>query len=555
MRHRLLEMLRTSLEACSAAGILETGDLPFIELEAPREEAHGDYATNVAMILASRAKRNPRKIAESILKHMDDRSGILQKVEIAGPGFINFHLKENVWAALLEEVEKLGEGYGRSGFGGGCKVMVEFVSANPTGPLHVGHARGAVIGDVVANILGATGYAVTREYYVNDVGQQMNNLGRSVYYRYLELQGVKVDFPQECYRGDYIVELAREVFKKEGDRYLDTGSEETVLPFFTDYAARSIMEGIRDDLRAFGVVFDIYFSERELYRDDGVAKLLEDLKQRGLIYEAENATWFKSTAFGDEKDRVVVRENNVPTYFAADIAYHQNKYARGFDLIIDVWGADHHGYIPRIHASIEAFGRKRETLKIILVQLVSLLRQGKPVAMSTRAGEFVTLREVVDEVGRDAARYNFMMRRSDSHLDFDLDLAKRQSNENPVYYVQYAHARISSIMRTALEKGFSIPTYSDIDPAVLTLPEEITLIKSVIRFPEVVEAGARALEPHRLTFYLNDLAGTFHSYYNRNRVISDDAALSRARLYLVCCIGQVLRNALALLGVTAPERM
>jgi arginyl-tRNA synthetase len=412
-----------------------------------------------------------------------------------------------------------------------------------------------VIGDVVANILGASGYAVTREYYVNDVGNQMNNLGRSVYYRYLELQGVKVDFPAECYQGDYIQDLAREVLKKEGDRYLKTGGEEEALAFFTDYAARSIMEGIQDDLRAFGVVFDVYFSERELYKNDGVAKLLEELKQRGLIYEADNASWFKSTAFGDEKDRVVVRESNVPTYFAADIAYHQNKYARGFDLVIDVWGADHHGYIPRVYASIEAFGRKRETLKIILVQLVSLLRQGKPVAMSTRAGEFVTLREVVDEVGRDAARYNFMMRRSDSHLDFDLDLAKRQSNENPVYYVQYAHARISSIIRTALEKGLAIPAYREIDPAVLTLPEEIALIKSVIRFPEVVEAGARALEPHRLTFYLNDLAGTFHSYYNKNRVISDDPVLSRARLYLVCSVGQVLRNALALLGVAAPEKM
>ncbi len=555
MRHRLLDMLRRSLEACTAAGILDAGDLPFIELEAPREEAHGDYATNVAMILASRVKKNPRKIAESILQKLDDRGGILQKVEIAGPGFINFRLKEDVWAALLEEVEKRGDRYGRSDLGRGRRVMVEFVSANPTGPLHVGHARGAVIGDVVANILAASGYSVTREYYVNDVGNQMNNLGRSVYYRYLELQGVKVDFPADCYQGGYIRDLAREILEREGGRYRAAGSEEEVIPFFTDYAARSIMAGIQEDLRVFGVVFDVYFSEKELYKDDGVAKLLEELKRRGLIYEADNATWFRSTAFGDEKDRVVVRENHTPTYFAADIAYHQSKYARGFDLLIDVWGADHHGYIPRVYASIEAFGHKRETLKIILVQLVSLLRRGKPVAMSTRAGEFVTLRQVVDEVGRDAARYHFMMRRSDSHLDFDLDLAKRQSNENPVYYVQYAHARISSILRTAREKGMAMPAFAEIDPALLTLPEEITLIKSVIRYPEVVEAGARALEPHRLTFYLNDLAGTFHSYYNKNRVISDDPALSRARLYLVGCIGQVLRNALALLGVTAPEKM
>jgi len=555
MKHRLLEILKASLDSCAAGGVLDAGALPFIELEAPREEAHGDYATNVAMVLASRAKKNPRKIAESIVQHITDREGILQKVEIAGPGFINFYVREDTWARLLEEVERLGDGYGRAEIGRGRKVMVEFVSANPTGPLHVGHARGAVIGDVIANILKASGYAVTREYYVNDVGNQMNNLGRSVYYRYLELQGKAVDFPAECYQGEYILDLAREIVKKESDRYLDAACEEEAIPFFTDYAARSIMRGIQDDLRTFGVVFDIYFSEKDLYKNEEVAKLLEDLKRRGLIYEAEDALWFKSTQFGDEKDRVVVRENETPTYFAADIAYHQNKFARGFDLVIDVWGADHHGYIPRVYASLEAFGRERERLKIVLVQLVSLLRHGKPVAMSTRAGEFVTLRAVVDEVGKDAARYNFMMRRSDSHLDFDLDLAKRQSNENPVYYVQYAHARISSILRTALEKGFSIPRYREIDSGVLTLPEEIALIKGVIRFPEVVEAGAKALEPHRLTFYLNDLAGTFHSYYNKNRVISDDPALSRARLYLVRCIGQVVRNALAILGVMAPEKM
>jgi len=554
MKHRLIEILRASLDSCAAAGILEAGALPFIELETPREEAHGDYATNVAMVLASRAKKSPRKIAESIIGHISDREGILQKVEIAGPGFINFYVKEDTWARLLEEVEMLGDGYGRSEIGRGRKVMVEFVSANPTGPLHVGHARGTVIGDVIANILKASGYSVTREYYVNDVGNQMNNLGRSVYYRYLELQGKAVDFPADCYQGDYIVDLAREILDKQGDRYLEAAGEEAI-PFFTDYAARSIMGGIQDDLRAFGVVFDIYFSEKDLYKNDEVAKLLEDLKRRGLIYEAEEALWFRSTQFGDEKDRVVVRDNNTPTYFAADIAYHQNKFARGFDLAIDVWGADHHGYIPRVYASLEAFGRGREGLKIVLVQLVSLLRHGKPVAMSTRAGEFVTMRAVVDEVGKDAARYNFMMRRSDSHLDFDLDLAKRQSNENPVYYVQYAHARISSILRTALEKGFAIPGYTEIDPAVLTLPEEITLIKAVIRYPEVVEAAARALEPHRLTFYLNDLAGTFHSYYNKNRVISEDPMLSRARLYLVRCIGQVVRNALAVLGVAAPEKM
>ena len=556
MKKQLHELLSRAIRDCSAKGVLDVGDLPFIELEATREDAHGDYASNVSMVLASAAKKNPRKIAEAVVGHIADARGILKKVEIAGPGFINFFVREEVWASLLEDVEKLGDRYGRSDLGAGRKVMVEFVSANPTGPLHIGHARGAVVGDVIANILNASGYSAVREYYINDVGNQMNNLGRSVYYRYLQAQGIGVEFPAECYQGEYIADLAREVLAREGRRFLPQNETEAeAVAFFTDYAARSIMDGIQDDLRAFGVVFDHYFSERELYRDDGVAKLLEDLRARGLIYEAEDALWFRSTAFGDEKDRVVVRENHTPTYFAADIAYHQNKFRRGFDLLIDVWGADHHGYIPRICASLEAFGRSRDALRIVLVQLVSLLRQGKPVAMSTRAGEFVTLRQVVDEVGRDAARYNFMMRRTDSHLDFDLDLAKRQSNENPVYYVQYAHARISSIVRTAAEKNFAVPAYGGADLGTLRLPEEIALIKAVSRFPEVMEASARTLEPHRLTFYLNELAGIFHSYYNKNRVISEDAALSGARLFLVKCVGQVVRNALTTLGVSAPEKM
>jgi arginyl-tRNA synthetase len=375
-----------------------------------------------------------------------------------------------------------------------------------------------------------------------------------VYLRYRELQGEAIDFPQDHYQGDYISELAKEILAKDGESYRGK-SEDEVLPHFTAFAAGSIMEGIKDDLGAFGVFFDCYFSEKELYKNDGVMKLLEQLQEQGHVYREGDTLWFRSTAFGDEKDRVVIRDTGTPTYIAADIAYHKNKFDRGFDLVIDVWGADHHGYVPRLKASIEALGGNREALKVILVQLVSLLRDGKPVAMSTRAGEYVTLRQVIDEVGRDAARYNFLMRRSDSQLDFDMELAKKQSNENPVYYVQYAHARIASIIRMAAERNMELPGSDEVNLGLLTLPEEIHLIKSVIRFPEIVEGAAKALEPHRVTFYLNELAGIFHSYYNKNRVITDDPVLSRARLFLVKSVGQVLRNALGILGVSAPEKM
>jgi arginyl-tRNA synthetase len=459
-----------------------------------------------------------------------------------------------VWAAELTTVHARRERFGMPEIGGRKKVQVEFVSANPTGPLHIGHARGAVVGDVLANLLAAAGYAVSREYYINDAGNQMHNLGRSLWYRYLEQMGRAVEFPEGCYRGDYMKELASQVVARDGDAHL-TSAEEAVVPVFTDFAAGAILEGIKQDLRAFGVTFDCYFSERDLYRDDGVGRLLTELQEKGFVYREEETLWFKTTAFGDDKDRVVVRANGEPTYFAADIAYHADKFRRGFDRVIDVWGADHHGYISRLYAGIQAMGHSPEDLRIILVQLVSLLRDGAPVAMSTRSGEFVTLREVVDEVGRDAARYNFMMRRSDSHLDFDLELAKKQSNENPVYYVQYAHARICSILRMAQERGCGAPADGEAALDRLTLPEEIDLIKAVMRFPEMIEGAVKTLEPHRLTFYLNDLAALFHSYYNRNKVLSDDSGMSEARLYLVESVRIVLSNTLKLLGVSTPERM
>jgi len=556
MKSRLRTLLQDAVKACVNQGVLDIEAVPFIEIDITKDAAFGDYASNIAMILASRVKGKmpPRKIAEVIRGRIQDNHGMLAKVEVAGPGFMNFFLREDMWSTLLSEVDKLGDRYGSSDYGKGNNAHVEFVSANPTGPLHIGHARGAVVGDVIANIAGASGFSVFREYYINDAGNQMNNLGKSVLYRYLELLGEDVEFPENCYQGDYIKELAGEIIDRNGDIYRSQNQEETVR-IFTDYAAGAILEGIKEDLRAFGVVFDNYFSERSLYKDDRVAMLLKELEEKRVVYSDGETLWFKTTDFGDEKDRVVVRRNGEPTYFAADIAYHHDKYIRGFDTIIDVWGADHHGYIPRMSACIEALGHDRNSLKIVLIQLVSLLRDGMPVPMSTRAGEFVTMKEVVDEVGRDAARYNFLMRRSDSHLDFDLELAKKQSNENPVYYVQYAHARICSIVRNAGEKGYAIPAYGEVDLRCLKLPEEVNLIKSIIRFPEVVEGAAIALEPHRVTFYLNDLAALFHSYYNKHRVLSDDESLSKARLFLVKTILTVVRNALGMLGVSAPERM
>jgi len=554
LKQTITTLLENAIRSAVADGLLPAGAFPPVEVDWTKEAGHGDYASNAAMVLARPAGKNPRDIARILLERMVDSGQILEKVEIAGPGFINFFIREGCWLALLKTVEEEGSRYGSSALGGGRRVQVEFVSANPTGPLHIGHARGAVVGDVVANILSAVGYDVFREYYINDSGNQMDNLGKSVLLRYRELLGRKEEFPEGCYRGEYIRELAAGLLKREGERYLDM-EPEAAIPLLTAYAGGAILEGIKEDLRIFGVVFDLYFSERELYREDGVGTLLRALEEKGFVYREGDALWFRTTAFGDEKDRVVIRQNGAPTYFAADIAYHRNKFLRGFDTVIDIWGADHHGYIPRMSAAVQALGYEKEALKVILVQLVNLLRDGKPVAMSTRSGEFDTLREVVDEVGKDAARYNFLMRRSDSHLDFDLELAKRQSSENPVYYVQYAYARICSILRMAADRGHGAPRYGEARLDLLKLPEEIDLIKAITRFPEVVEGAARTLEPHRLTFYLNELAGIFHSYYNKNKVISDDGDLTGARLFLVKSVRTTLENALTLLGVSTPDKM
>ncbi len=554
MKNKITKLLENALNISVQNGQLPEVTLPYLEVEAPGNPEHGDYAANAALILASQAKQNPRKIAQIIQANLSDPENIIEKTQIAGPGFINFFMKDSTWHEALRNIDEQQEQYGCLDIGGGKKVQVEFVSANPTGPLHIGHARGAVVGDVITNLLTTAGYRISKEYYINDAGNQMNNLGKSVLLRYRELLGEQIEFPETCYRGDYIKDIAGGVIKKEGDQYLHSNEEETIS-YFTSIAGQAILEEIKVDLKDFGVVFDEYFSEKELYKNNGVAKLLTKLQEQGFTYSDGETLWFKTTDFGDEKDRVVIRKNGEPTYFAADIAYHQNKFSRDFEMVIDIWGADHHGYMPRLWAGIQALGYDKDSLKIILVQLVNLLRSGTPVAMSTRSGEFVTLREVLDEVGKDAARYNFLMRRSDSHLDFDLELAKKQSSENPVYYVQYAHARICSIVRMAQERGITLPRYEDIDLSVLNEPEEKTLIKLLVRYPETIYGAAKSLEPHRITFYLNELAGIFHSYYNKNKVISENNRLTAARLFLIGAIRIVLQNALNILGVSAPEKM
>lgn len=526
------------------------------EIEIPSIAQHGDYATNVAMVLSRNLKKNPRDIASKIVESIKSyNSPIIYRIEIAGPGFINFFIRREAFGQVLPIIYEERESFGKANIGKGKYVQVEFVSANPTGPLHVGHGRGAAVGDALARILEACGYRVHREYYINDVGKQMNILGRSLYLRYLEISGRSVDFPEDHYRGDYMKDLAREFFNEVGAKYLDIPEEE-VLPVCSKYAARKILSGIKKDLEDFRVTYDEWFSEESLHREGTVEKAIDQLRNRGFIYEQDGAIWFKSSMFGDEKDRVIVRSNGAKTYFAADIAYHWNKIQRGFDTIIDIWGADHHGYVPRIRAVVEALGLDPEKLKIILVQLVNLLRAGQPVAMSTRAGEFVTLREVMDEVGVDAARYMFLTRRSDSPLDFDLELAKAQSSENPVYYVQYAHARISSLFEVGRERGIRL----DIEKALsnvelLKETQEIQLMKILGEFPFVVRKSAESLEPHRIPYYLHELASTFHAYYNHYRILTEDEELTQARLGLAGAVHIVLKTGLGLIGLSAPDKM
>ena len=554
MKQKIKNLIIDAIACAYEKGDFSEKSVPEIEVEVPKITSHGDFSTNIAMVAASIQKMPPRKIAEAILKYIKDPDQILAKTQIAGPGFINFFINTLSWHSVLRKIHQEDVVYGASNIGNGKKIQVEFVSSNPTGPLHVGHGRGAAVGDSVANILRFCGYDVQKEYYINDSGRQIYTLGKSVYLRYRELMGDNIQFPDECYQGDYIRDYAKEMIELKGKALFDQDEEQSIF-FCARFAAERIIKDIRKDLMDFGIEFDNWFSEQSLYDTGKVNAVIEDFKEKNIIYEKDGALWFKTTNFGDEKDRVVVRNNGQTTYFASDIAYHMDKFERGFHRVIDVWGADHHGYIPRVTGAIEASGLNRDRFHVILVQLVNLLREQVPVAMSTRAGEFVTLNEVVKEVGRDAARFIFLTRHYESPLDFDLELAKKKTNDNPVFYVQYVHARISSISRKSRERGLYELEWDETAGAMLQEPEEINLIKAMIRYPEVVEDSAKYMEPHRITFYLMDLASSFHAYYNKHRVLSDDPLLSKGRLYLVVAVQKVIRNGLSLLGVSAPEKM
>ncbi len=529
-------------------------EIPEPIISQPRTKGFGDLSTNVAMKLARSQRKNPGDIALTLSQKVSSCE-VIEKCEVAAPGFVNFFIKKSCWAELLKDILHKGGEYGNIALGAGEKVQVEFVSANPTGPLHIGHGRGAAVGDAISNILAAAGYDVTKEFYINDVGRQIEVLGRSVYLRAKERLGEAIEMPQDSYHGNYIKDVAAEFIEDNGKSFMDMAEDEAIA-LFKDFASKSLLSGIRKDLRDFNVEFDVWYSEKSLYEKNLVVKAMDELKKRGLIYEEEGAVWFRSTAFGDDKDRVLIKADGARTYFASDIAYHGDKLDRGFTTIINVWGADHHGYEARVRAFIEAMGRKGDALKVVFIQLVALLREGEPVAMGKRSGEFVTLRQVMDEVGSDAARFFFLTRRSDAHLDFDLELAKKQTPENPVFYVQYCHARIRSIFDFAAEKGFSCPgKFSAKDLERLDLPEEIDIIKHLANFEGVIEKSARELEPHRVTFYLMDLAALFHPYYNKNRVVTEDRALTEARLLLLKATGAVTGIGLRLLGISAPEKM
>ncbi len=583
-KQHLLGLFRQALDQ-----VAKGADLSF-ELTRPRQAAHGDWACNVAMPLARLLKRNPREVAADLIAALP-ASGWVERVEVAGPGFINVFLKPALWQKLPAHILARGAEYGRLDLGRGERIQVEFVSANPTGPLHVGHGRGAAYGASLANVLTYAGYDVTREYYVNDAGRQMDILALSTWLRYLELLGEEVPFPPNAYQGGYVRAMAESIHRLHGDRYRRSHAEILTgvppIPSAEDYlekpdardAAEAALDALiaaakrllgqeydyfhgfaleeqlgdcRNDLTEFGVTFDHWFSERSLHEAGLIERALERLAARGHLYEQDGATWFRASAFGDEKDRVVRRENGQYTYFAADIAYHLNKFERGFSRVIDVWGADHHGYVPRVKGALKALGLDPERLTVALVQFAVLYRNGQKVSMSTRAGEYVTLRQLRQEVGNDACRFFYVLRKSDQHLDFDLDLAKRQSTENPVYYIQYAHARISSVLAAwgGVERDLL-----EADASLLTHPAELALLKRLAEFPEVIAAAAAELAPHLVAYYLKDLAADLHALYTSCQFLVEDEALRLARLQLIAATRRLLRTGLSLLGVSAPDKM
>ncbi|MCB2217317.1 arginine--tRNA ligase [Desulfofustis glycolicus] len=551
IRSRLKELV----DRCFVDGVqqgLWTGDAAGkYTVEIPKHENQGDFSTNIALVIAGLEKRNPRELAARFAALLEAERELIAAVAVAGPGFVNITISHSVWQQVITTVEAAGEQFGRSRVGGDRRVMVEFVSANPTGPLSVGHGRQAILGDAIARLLEATGHHVYREYYYNNAGRQMRVLGESVRARYLELVGEPDSFPEDGYQGEYIYDIARELVAEAGDGLKDVVEVEP----FQRKAEAVIFKDISATLARMGIVFDKYFNERSLYENGAIDEVVAELRAKGLVYEEQGATWFRTSRFGQEKDRVIIKSSGEPTYRLPDIAYHREKFRREFDWLIDIFGSDHIATIPDVLAGVTALGYEADKVTVILHQFVTLLRDGKQVKMSTRKATFVTVDELLDEVGADAARFFFMMRKPDSQLEFDLDLAASQSQENPVYYVQYGHARLCSILRQAGEKGVAVGADSDVDTALLGEDDEIALLKAMAAFPALIESAALQLEPHRVIFYLMDLAGRLHSYYNKHRVIGDDPALSQARLSLIVALRTVFRNGLHIVGLTAPETM
>ena len=586
LKTQLAKLLTDAVATLQADGTLPTDISPNVMIERTRDRAHGDFASNLALTLAKPARSKPRDIAAKLIAAIEPGEQV-QKIEIAGPGFINFFLGCQAWHAVIDDILEDSDRYGRSDYGKGQRIQVEFVSANPTGPLHVGHGRGAAYGAAVADLLEAIGYEVHREYYVNDAGRQMDILAASVYLRYLDLCGETVTFPANGYQGDYVWDIAATLHREHGetfrhpvaDIFADVPPDEpaggdkeahidgiidrtrtllgqTQYRRVFDEGLNAILGNIRQDLKEFGVVYDEWFSERSLSDDKSVEACIERLQQSGHVYEKNGALWFKATDFGDEKDRVLVRDNGQTTYFASDIAYHANKLERGYNRVIDVWGADHHGYVPRVKAALKALGDAPDKLDVLLVQFAILYRHGEKVQMSTRSGEFVTLRELRKEVGNDAARFFYVMRKCEQHMDFDLDLAKSQSNDNPVYYIQYAHARVRSVFRQLQEKQFNWDRAAGNEGvSILSESHELELMINLSRYPEILEAAAINHEPHQLTHYLRELANDFHTYYNAHTFLVEDAKVRNARLNLIEATRQVIANGLGLLGVSAPDTM
>ncbi len=549
------EISEIILQALKSEGFDQFGAK--IELEKPKDAGHGDFATNIAMQLAKPAKSAPRVIADKLTAAFQLKHSSIEKVEVAGPGFINFTLKPEWFYSVLDVIQKGNFDYGRVNVGEGKKVMVEFVSANPTGPMHVGNARGGAIGDVLASVLDFAGYDVTREFYINDAGNQIEKFGMSLEARYLQLlQGEdSVAFPEDGYHGEDITQLMRDYIELYGDSELSKSSEERKKALVA-FGLEKNIAGIKKTMEQFGVNYDVWFRESELYKSGEVKDTIAQLTATGKAYEQEGATWFGATAFGAEKDEVLVRSNGIPTYFAADIAYHQNKFkTREFDTVIDVWGADHHGHTARMKGAMDILGINPDRLQFVLMQLVRLMRDGEVYKVSKRTGKAITLNELLEDIGSDAARFFFNLRQPSSHFDFDLDLAVSQSNENPVYYVQYAYARCCSILRMLEAENVFVPDYKDADCSLMNTPQEMALLERLSAFPQEITDAADQYEPSKITRYTVELASAFHSFYNANRVKGEDVALMKARLLLIDCVKTTLSNALGVLGVTAPERM